>query len=233
MKPLPRLDGASELLDQPVHDRAELERSLAQVAAVNRWLGGRRALLRHLRGRLRHGRVTRILDVGTGSGDLPRAVARRARRSGRDVQVVAVDAHPQIAAIADRASRGTGLQVAVADIRALPFPDGAFHIGLLSMTLHHFEGEAQEAALRSLARVVDGDIVVGELHRSRPNYLGARLMAATLWRANRLTRHDGPLSVLRAFTPDELLRLAARAGLRDATVHRHPFYRLVLTARTA
>ncbi len=100
------------------------------------------------------------------------------------------------------------------------------------MTLHHFDGAEQESALRALACVVHGDIVVGELHRARPNYLGARLLAATLWRTNHLTRHDGPMSVLRAFVPDELLRLAARAGLRDATVHRHVFYRLVLTART-
>jgi len=230
VKPVPRLEGVTERLDAPIHDPAVLARSLDQVAAVNRWLGARRALLRHLRGRLRRDRLTRILDVGTGSGDLPRAVAAHAARRGRPLELVAADAHPQIAALA-AARSGPGLRVAVADARSLPFPDGAFDIGLLSMTLHHFDGAEQEAVLRSVARVVHGDIIIGELHRSRIHYLGARLLAATLWRGNRLTRHDGPVSVLRGFVPDELLRIAARAGLRDAAVHRHPFYRLVLTAR--
>ena len=82
-----------------------------------------------------------------------------------------------------------------------------------------------------LARVARGGrILVGELERCLPGYIGARFLAATVWRANPVTRHDGPLSVRRAFTPDELLRLGHRAGLRGPRIHRHLFYRLVLCA---
>jgi hypothetical protein len=49
----------------------------------------------------------------------------------------------------------------------------------------------------------------------------------TLWRGNPLTRHDGPLSVLRAFTPSELQQLAAKAGL-NGKVYEHYFQRVVL-----
>ena len=45
---LPRVEHAVELLDSARHDGAELEESLGQVAAVNRWLGGRRSLLAHV-----------------------------------------------------------------------------------------------------------------------------------------------------------------------------------------
>jgi SAM-dependent methyltransferase len=230
---LPRLEGASERLDEPHHEIGTLERSLDHVAAVNRWFGGRRALLHHLSHHVSTGPVA-ILDVGTGSADLPLAITRWARRHGRAATITAVDVHPQIAGVASRRTTGeAAVRVAVADGLHLPFPEGAFDVALLSLTLHHFDGAGQLRILTELARVVRCRIIVGELHRTRLSYLGARLLAGTVWRADPLTRHDGPMSVLRAFRPEELQTLATKAGLRDVVVQRHPLFRLVLTARPA
>lgn len=232
MRPLPRRAHAAEYLDEPGHDPRELEASLGHVAAVNRWLGGTRAVLRHVLPLLSPDRTTHILDVGTGGADIPRAIVHAARRRNLAVRVVAADVHPQIIEIARRETAAyPEITVERADALALPYPDDAFDIALLTLTLHHFEGRDQVRVLQELARVSRGDVVVNELLRSRANYLGARLLAATVWRGNRLTRHDGPLSVLRAFTAPELLALARDAGLRDARVHRHVFQRLVLVAR--
>lgn len=231
MTRLPRLSHAHELLDEPSHDRAELEESLDDVAAVNRWLGGTRALLHHLGPLLAPDRTTALLDAGTGSADLPRAIVRWARRHRRTVRITATDLHPQTLEIARRRSRGfPEISFALADVRALPYPDGAFDVALLSLTLHHLDSDDIVSALRELARTARRAVLVGELERSRAAYLGARLLAATVWRGNRLTRHDGPISVLRAFTPEELVDFAQRAGLHEPRVHRHPLFRLVLVA---
>jgi hypothetical protein len=48
---------------------------------------------------------------------------------------------------------------------------------------------------------------------------------------NRLTRHDAPLSILRAFTPDELTAMAREAGLTKIAVTPHRFWRMALVAR--
>lgn len=231
MTRLRRAEGATERMDAADVDRGDLEKALRHVAQVNRWLGARRALLRHMAWALPAGRA-RILDVGTGSADLPAAVARWAHRNGRTVHITAVDRHAATLDVARariaphpeiRAVRGDGLR--------LPFRDGAFDVALLSMTLHHMEGPALTGILRELGRVAAaGRVLVCDLERSLPGYLGARLLAATLWRRNPVTRHDGPLSVLRAFTPAELRDLATRADLRRPTVHRHPLFRLVLRA---
>jgi len=223
---LPRLQGADELLDDPDHDPGVLEGSLKQIAGVNRWLGGRRALIRHL-GEWIEGGARKILDVGTGCGDLPMAVRDWGERRGVKVEITAVDAHPQIASLA---ARRTGMPVAVSDGLHLPFRDDSFDVALLSMTLHHFDGAAQLRMLGEMARVASQHLLVNELHRSWPNYLGSKLLAATLWRGNHLTRHDGPISVLRAFTPGELVSLAKESGLVRPRVYRHFFFRLVLTA---
>lgn len=216
-------------------DPRQLEVALDDVARVNRWLGGTRALLRHLPWALATipgsaEATATLLDVGTGSADLPRAILGRGDVG--PVRIVAVDLHAGTLHVAARRCRGVDrIALARADGLALPFRTGSVRAAVLSMTLHHMEGEAQVSILRELARVARGGrVLVAELERSLPNYLGARLMAATLWRRHPITRHDGPLSVLRSFTPAELLDLATRAGLGSPSVHRHPFYRLVLRA---
>jgi ubiquinone/menaquinone biosynthesis C-methylase UbiE len=241
-------------MDRPDVDPDHLAAALDDVAAVNRWLGGTRALLRRLPHALdaldgrdthdprdprdtadRNGRsrtAIRVLDVGTGSGDLPLAVTEWARRHQRRLQITALDQHAgTLAAAARRTAGEPDIRLVRGDALRLPFDTGTFDLGLLSMTLHHMDGPDLVGSLAELGRVTRGGrILVGELERSIPAYLGARLLAATVWRSNPVTRHDGPLSVRRAFTPGELRELAREAGLGAARVRRHPVFRLVMVA---
>jgi ubiquinone/menaquinone biosynthesis C-methylase UbiE len=227
-----RLAHAQELLDAPVHERAELEESLDQVAEVNALLGGRRAVWLALQPLLLHDATTTILDVGTGSADIPIAIAARAARARAPVHITAADIHPQMREIAaERTAHLPAIAVADADALALPWDDDAFDVVLLSLTLHHFEDADQVTALREAARVARRAVIINELERGRANFYGARLLALTRWRGNRLTRHDGPLSVLRAFTRAELAAAARAAGLHIISLRRRFFFRLVLVAR--
>ena len=49
---------------------------------------------------------------------------------------------------------------------------------------------------------------------------------------SRLTRHDGPASVERAFTPAELKSMARRAGLAVKVYH-HPLWRVAVVGHGA
>jgi hypothetical protein len=101
-------------------------------------------------------------------------------------------------------------------------------VTICTLTLHHFPEDEAVLLLREMKRVARDRVLVSDLERSRLNHLGARVLAHTLWRTNRLTRHDGPLSVLRSFTAPELLALGRRAGLRGPVVRRYMPWRLVL-----
>ncbi len=232
MTALPRARGA-ELMDEPEVDRRQLATSLADLRGVNRWLGGTRVVLRHLAA-MAAGLASEeftVLDVGTGSGDIPLHVARWARGRGLRARVVATDAHAGTLALArEHAERDPDVRVEHADALALPYADGEFDFALCSTALHHFADDDAVRVLRELDRVARRGVVVNDLRRSRPALLGARLLAATVWRAHPVTRHDGPLSVRRAFTPGELLELGRRAGMRGARVHAHPPFRVALVA---
>jgi ubiquinone/menaquinone biosynthesis C-methylase UbiE len=174
-----------------------------------------------------------VLDVATGSADIPLHVARWARSRGVRMQVVATDNHPGTLEMArERTAGDPDVTVEAADALALPYPDGAFDVALCSCALHHFDAEEDAVqVLRELDRVSRVGLIVNDLRRSRPALLGVRLLAATLWRRHAYARHDGPLSVRRSFTPAELRDLARAAGLPDARVHAHPVFRLALVSQ--
>ena len=227
-----RRTAAHEHLDAQHHDIVQLHVTLNHLAGVNRWLGGARVILQHLAACLPRGGDASVLDVGTGASDIPLAITRWAMTQRCRITVCGVDRQPQIAAIAAVRSAGdAAVRIAVADGMKLPFCRGAFDVAISSMTLHHLPEDAARRFVAELGRVSRRAVIVNDLERHRINYLGARLLAATAWRKDPYTRHDGPISVLRSFTSNELLRVGEDAGLGDVCVHRHFPFRLALVGR--
>jgi SAM-dependent methyltransferase len=224
-------------MDAPGVDVAELEHGLADLRGVNRWLGGASTALGAILPLVRRlkGREVRVLDVATGSGDLPLALSRRAQEAGARVRIVATDLHEgTLAAARAHTAADPDVEVRSANALALPFADDEFDLAMCHTALHHFEEPDAVRVLRELNRVARCGVVVTDLYRSRPALLGARLLAATVWRRHPVTRHDGPHSVAAAFIPRELEELAAAAGMEGARVHTHPVFRAALVVdRTA
>jgi ubiquinone/menaquinone biosynthesis C-methylase UbiE len=218
-----RLTNAEELLDGPLDDPAVLAGNLRDLGRINRALGGadlsRRAIDRLLAVAPTHldDRPVSILDVGTGGADIPVALLAAARRRGDDLEIVAVDARPEVIAAAHAArpalARIDGLALEVADGRSLPHPDRAFDIAHASLLIHHHEPDEAVALLAEMARVARLGIVVNDLSRGHIHLLGAWLISH-LFTRNRYTRKDAALSVRRAYTPRETRELLERAGLR-------------------
>lgn len=222
---------APERMDEPGHPEASLAAALRDLAWVNRRFGGERALRLALRPWLTAslpGSFTRILDLGTGSADLPRAMVEAGRRLGRRVEVVAVERDPQIVALAARRiGPQSGVHLVRADARALPFAAGSFDVVTLSLFLHHFDGPAVVELLRRCRRLARRAVIVNDLRRDWLAFWSVRLVGS-LGRCSSLFRHDAPLSVLRAFTARELLDAARQAGALRARVTRRWPFRLVL-----
>jgi SAM-dependent methyltransferase len=90
------------MMDSPGQPRELLEEDLANLRAFNRYLGGHRSVLRGVARVVREQRLAgfSLLDVGTGSGDVPARIADWARRFGVKASIVALEPEPVTARVA-------------------------------------------------------------------------------------------------------------------------------------
>jgi SAM-dependent methyltransferase len=111
------------------------------------------------------------------------------------------------------------------DARAVPLPDKVFDIVVCSLSLHHFPPDEAVLILQEMRRLARAGFVLNDLRRGRLGYAAAWVAGRATTR-NRLTRHDAPLSVLRAYTPAELHDMVRLAGVEDAVITTHPWFRM-------
>ncbi len=197
-------------LSQP---QSEFDLAYRELALINRRLGGIRAIERFLPATPN----LLILDVAAGACDVSEAISQR-----RQCRIVVLDRNPNGLRLAKRSFPVT------ADALEMPFPDKTFDVVMASLFFHHLSDEQCVKVLTSMWRIAKALVLVNDLHRSPVAYVSIRALAAVFSRS-RMVRHDGPVSVLRAFRRQELLSIAARAGI-PAQVHRSFPYRLVLVA---
>ena len=204
----------------------ELIENFRDIALINRWLGGVRTTLREID---RLAVIPRtFLDVGTGGADMSLAVLDHLRTRGVDAVCVGLDRSPwALAAAAARASRRTDITLVRGDALALPYQDGRFDLVTCNLTLHHLDPPDAVRALTEMARV-GRDVIVNDLRRSPAGWLLARAVFPIFTR-NRLTLHDGPLSVRRAYSPSEASTLAREAGWTRIEVRPHFAARMSLS----
>jgi SAM-dependent methyltransferase len=229
VRPLSRAAGAVELLDGPA-PFAERARSLADVARLNGAFGGRLMTVRHVRrllARLPADRIATVVDLGTGGGDIPRALVRWARRAGQSIRVFALDLSEPTLEVARRTVASyPEITLLRADALAAPFRKHAVDVAISSLTLHHLEPAAAITYLEAMGAMAREGVVVNDLARSRLGW-AAMWLVTRLFGCGRMSRHDGPLSVRRAYTADEVRGLCARAGLEGVAVRRYaPLLRL-------
>ncbi len=228
-----RAEGAREYLDGRVPP-ADLAATLADLDRLNAWFGGHALSLARVRraaAATPGARTLRVVDVGGGDGAFARRVVLWARRAGRRVRVLVVDADAGTAALAAAACAAyPEISVLRADARALPLTTDAADVVHAGLTLHHLEPDDAVRALREMRRACRGRLVVNDLART-PLALGLVWLVTRVLPMHWMSRHDGPLSVRRAYAPAELGDLFDAAGVTRATVSRYPWLaRLVVEA---
>jgi ubiquinone/menaquinone biosynthesis C-methylase UbiE len=216
-------------MDGEIQDTAELADNFRDIQRVNQLLGGTSVILRHLPPLLPapgSGESITILDLATGCGDIPIAISRWAKRRNQPVRIVASDVSPPILELARKHTAGIpDIAVERYDARSVPLPAASFDVVLCSLSLHHFSPEDAVQVLHEMDRLARSGFILNDLHRSRLGF-GAAWIASRLTTRNRLTRNDAPLSVRRAYTPAELDRLLRRAGIDNATITTHLWFRM-------
>jgi flavin-dependent dehydrogenase/ubiquinone/menaquinone biosynthesis C-methylase UbiE len=219
----------AELLDADDLPLEEIEKSLGDIRRVNRFWGGRRAardtLLRSIASA---GVPQSVLDLGSGSGDLPADLRKRARRLGIPLTVVSLDR--QVAHLAASRRLFGADRLVAADALAAPLADASVDWVFSSQFFHHFSPDENVRVLREMARIARRGIFVLDLRRHAAARALVVLFGRLIFRS-RLSVADGRISIEQAYTPAEAAAIARRAGLRAVQARAtHPF-RFTLSAR--
>lgn len=215
-------------------DPRELRRSLTFIRRVNTLFGYTRATLSHLErfsARWKPGETIDVVDLATGSADVPLAIVRWGVRRGFDMRVVGVDRHQQtIRAAREATANEPRIRIVQGDALALPFETDSFDYAMCSMFLHHLSEPEAETVLRTMGAIARRGVIVADLLRHRRAHAWISLFTLL---SNPIVRHDARVSVRQAFSKSEVLALRERAGLGFATYHRHFGHRFVLAGERA
>ena len=136
-----------EMLDVGAGSDAEVAESLADLRRINRFLGGRGVLRKLLREQVRRTglRAFSLLDVATGSGDLPAAV----RRWYPQAHVTALELHLRHL----RLAQTPGVGLVCGNAFHAPFATRSFDFVAVSLFLHHWPDVEVPHLLHELARL--------------------------------------------------------------------------------
>jgi ubiquinone/menaquinone biosynthesis C-methylase UbiE len=212
----------AELLDTDNGTLREVEDSLADLRMFNRRFGGVRAMTSLLRGVAAERGLKEMdwLDVAGGAGDVATLTAESLARSGVKVHPVVMDRAPT--------HMNGGNRNVCGDALALPFRDGSFDVVGSSLFVHHLEPEELHRFAVEALRVARHAFVINDLVR-HPLHLALALAGRPIYRS-RITRHDAPASVRRAYTVDEIRGILQGTGAAEVSVQTFYLYRMGVIA---
>lgn len=219
-----------ELMDDPgFADPVLHAHVLADLAEVNRFTRTHEPVLRFLQQawqRRPPREAVSVLDVGSGQGDLLRAIWRLAWQQGRTVHLQGLDLHPHSTQAAQLATPpAMGIRFLTGDVLTHRPAEPVDYV-VSSQLAHHLDDAQLLRLLRWLDRHAAAGWCIADLRRHWLPWLGFRLLARLAgWHP--VVRIDGTRSIARACTPAEWQQLLARAGVA-AQVRRHWPFRLTV-----
>jgi hypothetical protein len=211
-----------ELLDNDQGTLEEVEGSLNDLRMFNRRFGGIHTTSEVLR-TIAGGRGLRKiawLDVAGSTGDVASLTGRLLSTYGIDSETVVLDRS---------SSHMNGSQVSVCgDALMLPFADNSFDAVGCSLFAHHLEPEEVSQFAREGLRVARHAFFIHDLIR-HPLHLALAYAGFPLYRS-RITRHDAPASVHRAYTVHEMRDMLQTSGAASLQIETYFLFRMGVIA---
>lgn len=213
-----------ELIDIQKIEKIELLKNLKEFEIINRWLGCKRSLIKSLdyiyhKNNIffKNEKIT-IADLGCGGGDLLKEIHYWATDKNIKPKLVGIEKNPDIIQYAKESNQALStIQYKNMDILAEGFNENQFDVICLNNVCHHFDNEPLKKLLESLVKQTRLAIIINDLHRHFIAYFSIKIITKVLG-LSFLARHDGPLSVLRAFRKKELLEVMPQLDVMSVQV---------------
>jgi 2-polyprenyl-3-methyl-5-hydroxy-6-metoxy-1,4-benzoquinol methylase len=203
-----------EMMDRPQSVSPELERDLERLRQLNGWFGSHHLVSSFMRRWMMPGTQMRIVDLATGSGDIPRLLVNYGRRIGAQIEIDAVDRQAATLEIA-RSLSADHPEISYHAANVLEWDcHQKYDMALCSLVLHHFSDDDAVRLLRRCRELSKKFVLVSDLRRGFLLRTGVYMLTALIFREP-MTRFDARLSAERAFSFGEMRELAIQAGWKN------------------
>jgi 2-polyprenyl-3-methyl-5-hydroxy-6-metoxy-1,4-benzoquinol methylase len=213
----------------------EVRKALLDLRRFNRFFGSKRHLLEALKKEVSGRGLTQfsVLDIASGSCDLPMAILDWARQRRLKARVFALEyQHRHLSLFLEELAEYSGLHPFCADVFRVPLMGQTFDFVTCCHFLHHLtEGQTVEL-LSSMSRWARGAMIVSDLERQSLPYYFFRIFSRLLSTCP-VSRNDGLASIRQSFRKQEVERMAGQAGLETFTVEQMWPFRLLLVAEVS
>jgi 2-polyprenyl-3-methyl-5-hydroxy-6-metoxy-1,4-benzoquinol methylase len=197
-----------ELMDDLNSAGTVIETTLRELDIINKYLGGNKATIVPVQKYLRKNpdKETKVLDLGCGSGEILKLIAKWAAREHINVKLIGVDANPNIVRYAEKhCEEFPNIEFQTVNIFSEEFQSLEADIVLCTLFLHHFEDHNLKELLTDLNQR-SSLIVINDLHRHWFAYYSIKWLTNT-FSNSAMVRNDACLSVERAFSKSDLKNL--------------------------
>src|SRR5436189_4921322 len=171
-----------EMMDRPQPVSMELEGDLRNIRQLNRWFGSHCLVYQFVRRWIEPGDKLRIIDLATGSGDIPRLIVDYARKIGAEVEIDAVDKQSATLEIARKLSAGYP-EISYHEANILEWNSAEpYDVVLCTLTLHHFSDEDAVRLLRQCHQLSRQFVLISDLRRGFLLKAGVDLLTMLIFR---------------------------------------------------
>jgi 2-polyprenyl-3-methyl-5-hydroxy-6-metoxy-1,4-benzoquinol methylase len=193
-----------------------VDQTLRELDFINHWLGGNAVTLDGLNSlwkTIPKDHKISIVDLGCGSGEMLRLIAKQATKEGKQVALIGMDANPNITSYAQKHSVGfENIRIEATHIFSDEFCQQKFDIILATLFLHHFTEDELIEIFSSLKNQAEQGIIINDIHRHPFAYYSIKFLTQ-FFSKSKMVKFDAPLSVLRAFKKGELKNILQKAGI--------------------
>ena len=205
-----------EIMDNLQCNGEVVDQTLRELEFINRWLGGNAATLEGIRQMIKgqEKKSWSIADLGCGGGDMLKLLADWGKKNNLTLKLTGIDANPHIIAFARRNCKAyPEISLEALDIFSPEFQHRTYDIIIGTLFYHHFANDVLVDFFSKLKHQVRSGLVINDIHRHWLAFHSIRLLTK-VFSKSAMVKFDAPLSVLRAFTKEELIAILLKAGIQ-------------------
>jgi len=211
-----------ELMDDFSLDDGRIDRALKELRTINRFLGGNSVSKKGLEYLIKETKTEfRILDVGGGGSD----ILFDLKNKYEHLKIYPVDLNKHSCHYQKKERNNN--KIICADAFKLPVREKSFDIVHASLFLHHFSDEEISRLIRSFLVTSSRGVIINDLRRNILAFSGIKILSM-IFSKSEFVKNDGPLSVRRAFTKKEFVKILSLTGVDNFIIKRMRSFRFLV-----